>query len=229
MAIDRTLTVAQIVLDHPECARVFQDHRIDFCCRGGVAVDEACTRVGADVAAVSSELERAVDERRGAAAPDPRSLPTAALVAEIVARHHAYLRRALPFVQPLADKVGRVHGDHDPRLRELSAAVHELADMLTPHLDEEEQVLFPALAQRDPDRALVRRELQAMHTDHLAVGAQLAKIRALASDFVTPEWACTSYRTLLSELASLEGDLLRHVHIENHVLMPRFAAPMQAA
>jgi regulator of cell morphogenesis and NO signaling len=39
-----------------------------------------------------------------------------------------------------------------------------------------------------------------------------------------PEWACTSYRTLLSELAALEGDVLRHVHLENHVLMPRFAA-----
>jgi regulator of cell morphogenesis and NO signaling len=27
----------------------------------------------------------------------------------------------------------------------------------------------------------------------------------------------------MSELEDLETDLLRHVHVENHVLMPRFA------
>ena len=39
---------------------------------------------------------------------------------------------------------------------------------------------------------------------------------------MTPEWGCSSYRVLMSELEALEGDVLRHVHLENHVLMPRF-------
>ena len=30
--------------------------------------------------------------------------------------------------------------------------------------------------------------------------------------------------TLFAELEVLEGDVLTHVHLENHVLMPRFAA-----
>jgi regulator of cell morphogenesis and NO signaling len=223
MALDRSLTVAQIVLEHAACAAVLQRHRIDYCCRGGVTVGEACARVGADVEAVAAELERAVAESQGAGREDLRSLATPSLVAEIVARHHGYLRRTLPFLRALAEKVGRVHGDHDARLRDLSAAVQELADLLEPHLDEEEQVLFPALVKRELDRVAVRREFEAMVEDHLAVGARLARIRLLAGNFLPPEWACTSYRTLLSELAALEGDVLRHVHLENHVLMPRFA------
>jgi regulator of cell morphogenesis and NO signaling len=228
MPLDRTSTVATIVLDHPECAPVLQHRCIDYCCRGGVTVGEACAKLGIDAEALFAELEQAIAGRRSAPAFDPRSLSTAALVDEIVAHHHAYLRRALPFVQPLAEKVGRVHGDHDARLRELSAAVRELAAILEPHLDEEERALFPALLEEQPDPAVVARELRAMHEDHLAVGAILARIRGLAGDFAPPEWACTSYRTLLSELAALEGDVLRHVHLENHVLMPRFDAGTEA-
>lgn len=49
-------------------------------------------------------------------------------------------------------------------------------------------------------------------------------MRDAAEDYLIPDWACTSYRTLFAELERLEGDVLRHVHLENHVLMPRFAA-----
>jgi regulator of cell morphogenesis and NO signaling len=51
----------------------------------------------------------------------------------------------------------------------------------------------------------------------------LARMRELADGFRTPEWGCNSYRVLMAELEALEGDILRHVHLENHVLMPRFA------
>ena len=52
----------------------------------------------------------------------------------------------------------------------------------------------------------------------------LSVMRSIADDYVAPEWACNSYRTLMTELAHLEADTLRHVHVENHVLLPRFSA-----
>ena len=55
------------------------------------------------------------------------------------------------------------------------------------------------------------------------VGALLEQIRDVTEGFEMPGWACTSYRTLFSELEQMEGDIHRHVHLENHVLMPRFA------
>ena len=63
-----------------------------------------------------------------------------------------------------------------------------------------------------------------MYEDHVAVGALLGRIRELSDEFATPEWGCNSYRVYMAELAALEEDVLRHVHLENHVLMPRFAA-----
>lgn len=221
--LDRSATVAQIVVDHAAAARVFQKHRIDFCCHGDVSVPDACRERHLDPEAVYAELEAAIPGAV-AGADDPRILSTAALVARIVDRHHGYLRRAFPFVGPLAAKVARVHGEHNPKLVPLRETVDALEAALLPHMDQEERVLFAALMSGAPDPAVVGRELEAMYEDHVAVGKLLARLRELSDEFTTPEWGCNSYRVYMAELAALEEDVLRHVHLENHVLMPRFAA-----
>lgn len=222
--LDLQQTVASVVLDHSECAAVFQRHRIDFCCRGNLSLAEASAGRGLDPARLIEELSGAIAGRSGTSETDPRTLPIPALIERIVSRHHAYLREALPFVQMLATKVGRVHGAKNERLVELDGVVQELVEELVPHLDQEEQILFPALLAAQPDRALIAREFEAMQAEHLAVGALLERARACTGDFQLPPWACKSYRTLFAELEHLEGDVLRHVHLENHVLGPRFLA-----
>ena len=154
--------------------------------------------------------------------PDPRSLSTPELVAHIVSRHHAFLRSALPFLVPLAAKVARVHGDHDPRLRELQAEFVELRESLDIHLDQEEEVLFREVVADIPDPDLLRRELSGMCEEHRVLDATLGRIRALCDGYTPPAWACSSYRTLLAELQRLEDDVLLHIGLENDVLLPRF-------
>lgn len=220
--LDRNATIAQIVTEHAFAARVFQKHGLDYCCHGDVSLPEACRPKGLDPEAVFAEVEAALAGGPVAPEQDARALTTAGLVARIVDRHHGYLRRALPAIAPIAEKVARVHGPHDPRLREVQAVFGALSDALLPHLDEEEEVLFPALMSRRPAPALLSRELDRMMNDHLAVGDMLARLRKLTDDFTLPEWGCNTYRVLLTELDSLEADILEHVHLENHVLVPRF-------
>ncbi len=220
--IDPHTSVAQAVLAHSACAEVFQRHRIDYCCQGARSIADACGQRGVAVPALLAELDQAITARGGdgvAAA----SLATPALLDHIVATHHAYLRRTLPFVGGLAAKVHRVHGDKEPRLTVVDGLCATLAADLDAHLDQEETQLFPALAAMTGDRAQLADELAAMFADHLAIGALLERLRTATDDYTPPAWACTSYRTLFAELANLEADILRHVHLENHVLMPRFA------
>lgn len=217
-------TVANVVLDHSECAEVFQRHRIDFCCRGDVTVEAAARTRGVDVDALLIELSHAIAERQPGRQQDPRAMSTAQLVAHIVSKHHAYLRKALPMVQQLAAKVGRVHGERNPKLRDLADVVDELAETLLAHLDDEEEALFPALMARGRNDAAAAALLASMVEEHLAVARLFERIRAASDDFAIPEWACNSYRTLFSELAQIEADTLIHVHLENHVLKPRFVA-----
>jgi regulator of cell morphogenesis and NO signaling len=222
--LDRNATIARIVTDHPAAARVFQKHGIDYCCHGNVSVPDACQEARLDPAALYAELEAALATVDASAEEPPRALSTAALIARIVDRHHGYLRRQLPYVAPIMEKVARVHGPRDATLQDLAAAFRALSASLLPHLDEEEEVLFPALMGRRPDAALVRGELARMHEDHLAVGDLLAKIRALTAGFSVPEWGCNTYRVLMRELEAVEADVLAHVHVETHVLAPRFEA-----
>ena len=211
------MPVATLVLDHAECAAVFARHRIDYCCKGAKPLAKACEDLGLDVDAVVDELEAAI-ARRKVTAPDPRTMSTREVIVKLIAPHHQYLHRTMPFLAMLASKVARVHGDHEPSLREVDRQVTQLFATLAAHLAEEENELFPAiLANRDPT-ALLR----AMRREHEQVGEMLHALRAVAANYVPPPWACNSYRTLMGELAALEGDVLEHVHIENHVLLPRY-------
>jgi regulator of cell morphogenesis and NO signaling len=222
--LDANTTVARAVLEHSECAAVFQRHRIDYCCKGGRSIAAACQDRGIDERIVLADLQRAIDGRSGDAPRDVARLSAPALIAYIVSTHHDYLRQALPFVRALAAKVARVHGEHQPRLRDVDAIVAELAAALEPHLEQEEAVTFPAMLRPESNRALIAVEVSAAREDHAAVGALLARLRAAADDFAPPDWACTSYRTLFAELEALEADVLQHVHLENNVLLPRFEA-----
>jgi regulator of cell morphogenesis and NO signaling len=219
--LSTTETVAQVVLDHSECAEVFQRHRIDFCCRGGLSLATAALERGVDVAQLVRELDQAIASRRPVEPSRVQHLGTAALIDYVVETHHAYLRRTLPFLRPLAAKVARVHGGHNPNLRTLDVAVAELCDTLLGHIDDEEQVLFPALLGKGAlENAAIAQKL--------AAAQLLERIRAASEDFALPEWACNSYRTLFGELQSLERDIFTHVHLENHVLAPRFAGASPA-
>jgi regulator of cell morphogenesis and NO signaling len=216
-------TIASVVLDHPECARVLSKHRIDYCCRGERSVGDACRQRGIEPAELIDELQRAIAiEPPGV---DLRALSTGELIEHIVTRHHRYLREALPFVATLSAKVARVHGESNERLVSLGAIVEELREMLEPHLDHEEARLFPALLASERDADYVGRELDAMLSEHQDVGALLWRMRAAADDYRVPEWACRSYRTLFAELEKLEADVLVHVHAENYVLKPRYEQP----
>jgi len=219
--LDTRRSIADLVLANSACAPVFQRHKIDFCCRGHLSLEDAARARSLDVDALVQELTRAIAER-DPRAPDPTTFSTAGLVTHVIDTHHAYLREALPFILQVADKVARVHGAHNPKLLPLARDAHAIADALLPHLDFEEEVLFPQLLQEAPDADLIARELGAMAAEHRVVGELLAKIRESADDFTLPDWACNSYRALFAELEHLEADVLTHVHLENHALMPRF-------
>lgn len=219
-----TETVAVIVARHPAAARIFQAHRIDFCCHGDMTVAEALHGRSETAEEVLAEVEGAVRAPGGEAEQPAVELSTAALIARIIDRHHGYLRRALPALAPLLAKVAAVHGDKVPSLRTIQGEFEALRARLEPHLDEEEAELFPLLMARGADPERTATALEQMYQEHLEVGAALHHLRDLAGDWVPPEWACRSYRLAMAELEDLEADVTRHVHLENHVLRPRFAA-----
>ena len=216
--------VAQIVLEHPRCARLLVERDIDFCCRGAVPLSEACAGAGLEVTTLLAELQAVASlEPASSSGVDPRSLTSLQLVAHIVDQHHVYLRKALPLLELLAARVVEAHAARQPSLERMQSVLHALRGLLEPHLHKEEAVLFPLLIGGRAQQR-IREELGWMRSEHLQVGEALRELRLLSERFVPPAWACPTYRALMSELETMDRDTLEHVHLENNVLAPRFGA-----
>lgn len=172
-----------------------------------------------------SRGEQGTTSERQAEEGELRATPTPALVARLVERHHAAVRRALPSIAPKAARVAEVHGGRDDRLTALHAAFTRLAALLAPHLEADEAVLSPARGAPAPEARAAAKALADCGAEHRAAAALLAEIRVLTDGLTPPAWACTTYRLLVAELAALEVDVLAHVSIVDEHLAPRLAGP----
>jgi regulator of cell morphogenesis and NO signaling len=227
------LTLATIALRADPYAAVLDRLRLDFCCRGGRTLAQACADAGLAVEPVLAELWAGAAARDDAAKLDPdwTVRPLAEVIDFIVDTHHAYTRAAIARIAPLLAKVAGKHGGRHPELARVSSTFGELAADMGPHMLREERVLFPyirALAgpagAPPPPFVTVRNPVQMMMLEHDTAGAQLADLLEATSDFTPPADACPSYKALYAALAELRLDLIKHVSIENNVLFPRAVA-----
>jgi regulator of cell morphogenesis and NO signaling len=222
-------TVGAIVAARPETARVFELVGIDYCCGGEAPLGDVAKSKSIEVERLLSALA-VIGASATAPARDWTKVPLPDLTDHLVATHHAWLRRELPRIRQLVEKVSTVHGEGHAELLEVRKHYRALHKAIGPHLEEEEQQLFPAVeklaaGERGADVAAL---LKSMRTDHDDVGAALHSIRDLTAGFRVPDDACPLYRQMLTALQALEDDLHQHVHLENNVLLPRALAVLNA-
>lgn len=226
--IDPSRSVAELLLENPSRAAIFERHRIDYCCGGKKPLSEACARRGADAQAVALELAQCAPSGEEPRCGDWTKRPCADLIAHIVDVHHAFLRRELPRLALLAAKVARVHGDRAPETVEIAAVFDAMRAELEDHMMKEEQVLFPSVAGmeagRDSPFPTIGAPISCMEHEHDDAGRALERLRELTRGHEPPADACNSWRVLYHGLRELESDLHQHIHEENNVLFPRAMA-----
>lgn len=222
-------TVGELVAERPGRSRVFEAHKIDFCCGGKRMLEEACAKSGTPLEEILAGLA-AQDAKAAEDADDVGGLPLPKLIDHIVATHHAYLREELPRLEGMAGKVAKVHGDMEPRLHEVRDVFNGLAAELAAHLGKEEAILFPMVKRLAAGElpagqaAFLDGPVGVMEAEHNSAGMALERLRILTDGHTPPEWACNTYRAFFSGLDDLERDLHRHIHKENNILFPRALA-----
>lgn len=216
-------TIGKIVADRPEAARVLELVGIDYCCGGRTSLAEAADAQNADPSQLLRALLVVGTASTGNEYRDWQQAEIGELIDHLVSTHHAWLRRELPALKEVTETVLRVHGDSHAELADVAATLERIRAAVLPHLDEEEQHLFPALrglakgeVPTDIDKQLV-----SMRTDHDSLGEDLHRLRELTDGFAVPTDACAKYREMLSGLTALECDMHQHVHLENNVLLPK--------
>jgi regulator of cell morphogenesis and NO signaling len=231
MNFDLHQTVREVALKLPAATRVFEKLGIDYCCGGGKSLEQASSAANLQVQNVITLLraaELAAEAGQGSAI-DWTTTPLTDLIHHIKDTHHAYTRQEIDRLEPLLEKVCRVHGDKHPELIEIRSGFQSLAQELTTHMMKEEFVLFPyierleqaVIAGRPVVRApfgTVENPVVMMQHEHTTAGNLLRDMRDLSNGYQPPAQACTSYQTLYRSLAEFERDLHQHIHLENNIL-----------
>ena len=230
MTITTSTLVADIATANPGTIKVFQRHRIDFCCGGRVPLGDVCEARWIAAPQLIGELEQALN----ATEPDVdwTTASLASLASYIQARFHRPLEEEIPRLRAMVDKVVSRHGARLPRLAQLQATFAELQRELLDLMKKEDVVLFPAIVALEagaaPGRSAgwtwIDQPIGAMEAEHASAGAALERIAELTDGHVPPEDACPTFRGLYHGLAELEREMHVHVHLENHILFPRAAA-----
>lgn len=223
--IDPEKSLGELVVEQPGLARTFEELGFDYCCGGKATLADAAAEHGLDPRTVVSVLAaegRALEA--GSGERDWREVPFTELCDHIVSVHHTFLRRELPRIEELLEKVVSRHGETVPTLPQLQAEFKTLHADLIDHIDREEQGLFPLCRGLDGDAELSPEAVPqlGMHeAAHSNVGEGLARMRELAGGYDTSAALCTTHGVLLEALRGLEVDLHQHIHEENNVLFVR--------
>ena len=229
-------TVKDLALSVPGATRAFEQAGIDYCCGGGRTLEEACASAGVDAGAMLATL-RGLEEGGPTLAGDRDfgAMSLEALVGHIVRTHHVFTLQELARLDLLLTKVRAKHEGSHPELADVGNAYGRLLVDLLPHMQKEEQVLFPYVVELErahregrsamrPPFFTIKNPIRMMMLEHDAAGDFLREIRAATANFETPEDACMSFAALYEGLEGLERDLHQHIHLENNVLFPRAAA-----
>jgi regulator of cell morphogenesis and NO signaling len=233
MNITQDTPVGSIVVERLGRASVFERLGIDYCCHGATPLEKACAERSLDVdhvlAKIAESDQRGVNEDVDRV--DYSAMLAGDLADQIVATHHVYLRRELPRLSELIDKVVATHSSNHPELVEVRQTFAALRQELEMHLMKEERVLFPLVKQLEAALepfsihcGTVENPIRVMEHEHDSAGSALQRIRELTSNYRAPDDGCASFTALYDGLSCLESDLHLHIHKENNILFPKAAA-----
>jgi len=226
----KTDFIGDIVAEDFRTAAVFKRHGIDFCCKGGRTIEEACSNKKLNPEEIYNEIEN-LPKNKGSSI-DFNSWPLDLLADYIEKTHHRYVEEKTPVLQAFLDKLCKVHGDRHPELFEINELFNESAHDLGAHMKKEELILFPFVRNMIKTRSsgmplprpafgTVENPVNMMKHEHTAEGDRFRKIAEITGEYTPPADACNTYRVAFAMLQDFENDLHRHIHLENNILFPK--------
>ncbi len=227
--------VGDIVTWNYHAAGVFRQYGIDFCCGGGISLQQACEKKEAPLDEVMQQLTDLAGTASTGTSENYHEWDPAFLIDYIENTHHRFVRSKSNEIAAYSQKVAHVHGERHPENVSIYHTFIGLAQDLLLHLEAEETAVFPLIKKvsrlkeenkplDDQLREQLQAELEGMESDHEHAGETMAQIRQLSNDFTPPPEACTTYRILYQNLAGFEENLHKHVHLENNILFRKAQA-----
>lgn len=222
--------IGDIVAQDFRTAAIFKKYGIDFCCKGGRTIEEACSVKNLDKNKIYSDIENL--PKSDGNSIDFNSWPLDLLADYVEKTHHRYVEEKTPLLKQFLDKLCKVHGEQHAELFEIRDLFFASAQDLASHLKKEELMLFPfiknmvkakieGLAIPEPPFGSVENPVNMMKHEHTVEGERLRKIAEITDEYTPPADACNTYKVTFAMLQDFENDLHKHIHLENNILFPK--------
>ena len=222
--------IGDIVAADFRTAAIFKKYGIDFCCKGGRTIQEACSPKSLDKDQIYSDIENL--PKTDGNSIDFNSWPLDLLADYVEKTHHRYVEEKTPVLQQFLDKLCKVHGGAHPELFEIRDLFFASAQDLAAHMKKEELILFPFVknmvkakisneAIQQHHFGTVENPVNMMKHEHTVEGERLRKIADLTNEYTPPADACNTYKVTFAMLQDFENDLHKHIHLENNILFPK--------
>ncbi len=226
----KTDFIGEIVAEDFRTAAIFKKYGIDFCCKGGRTIEEACSPKSLDKDQIYSDIENL--PKTDGNSIDFNSWPLDLLADYVEKTHHRYVEEKTPVLQQFLDKLCKVHGGAHPELFEIRDLFFASAQDLAAHMKKEELILFPFVknmvkakidgsAIPQPPFGTVENPVNMMKHEHTVEGERLRQIAELTNEYTPPADACNTYKVTFAMLQDFENDLHKHIHLENNILFPK--------
>ena len=218
-------TIGEIVANNFSAASLFKKEGIDFCCGGKKSLTQACEEKGLDPLEIVKKLI-ALEQIPVQINQNFKEWKLDFLCEHIMKTHHVYVLKTLPELVFYTQKIASVHGEHHPELIEVANLFARVNAELLQHLQNEEEVLFPAILKlmtthSSEAKELIISEIARMQNEHEFAGETIDHINELTQNYRIPEDGCNTYRVTFKLLEQFEDDLHIHVHLENNILYPK--------
>ncbi len=234
--IDSDLSVSDIVNADYRTADVFRKYGIEFCCGGKWPLRTVCNIKNIDIETMKKDLEESI---RTVCLPNTLNVEewdVDFLTDYIINVHHQYLKKTLLKTKDCLERFAKSHDSKFLYLPELLKVFIELFDEIIPHLQQEEDIIFPYIKQiahayqnRESYAGLLVRTLRkpvenVMNHENEYLSRLLGRIRVLTDHYTLPANTCVSHRVVFSTLLEIDNDLVQHLHLENDILFPKAIA-----
>lgn len=232
ITIEESTTLADIVADNLAATRVLEKHHLNYLFGSRNTLTDACASQGLDWHEIRQDLQNIATVETMPL--NLKALSITELCQHIMETHHQYVKESIPRLTQLIDKVCQVHGESNSQLAGVKRCFAGIAAEFMPHLMKEERILFPFCVELDQSLnqpefhcGSVLGPIRVMESDHRQAEEALKELRQLCQDYLPPEWACQTYRNMLTELERFEADFHLHAYKENEWLFPKAVAREQ--
>lgn len=230
MTITKENTVAEIVSKKLGSDHVFSKYKIDFCCGGGVTLENACKEIGIDFEVLKLEIE-AINSKINSD-QNLNDLDITSLMEQATEEFHETIIENLPQIMQVAAKVASVHGSHNPEVVEINNLMQGVDVVLSEMIKNTEETLFStvkevlALNNSAADISTnqvesIKKAINKGEIAQLLVSDTFKEISKLSTHYTVPADGCNSFRFLYDQLHELDHLLQKYVHFNKHVFIPK--------